>query len=744
MADKFFIGPYDDNSGLQTNFRPWAIPENAFAELNNAYVFRGRLRKRFGSQWLSDNPLKSRLRINIGTTDAGGNFGGFVPTFAGVPIATPAIGQVFSIGTEVFTVIALGNPSVMLRSANTLLATYDTTNGAVVFVGATPLTTIYFYPVLPVMGLRTFEQNTINDEKIIAFDTRFAYEYNNGWERLAGEAVPGAAHWGGLDTDYFWTCTWTGVDAFNRVFFVTNFNQLEPMRTFFAGQWNDFEPQVSATEFLFSARIIVPFKNRLLCFNTWEGTVDPGNNYTNRCRYSAAAISPFDPNSWRQDVKGNGNAIDAPITESIVSVEFIKDRLIVFFERSTWEIVFTGNQIQPFVWQQINTELGVESTFSIVPFDKVTLGIGNVGVHACNGSNVERIDNKIPDTVFDIHNVNQGVFRVYGIRDYEVEMVYWTFPDAETDDEFPFCNRVLVYNYKTQTWAFNDDSITVFGYFQPQTDITWDSTTITFSDIFTWDAGLQQAKTQEIIAGNQQGFTFLCDADETTNASVLYITNITVVNNVVTITAPDHNLRAGEFLFFQGIIDTGNLNLINGQIFEVEPPIDANIFTFDYEDDLNSDLAGTYKGGGLMARVSKISIKTKEFNFYAKQGRNAYISKVDFLVDKTDSGEMQVDYYVSTSAIPLLEDSSLNGTLLGTGTLDTFAYTAANGALAPIEFEEQATRLWHPVYFQADGEVIQLQLTMNDAQMTDVSIAQQDFQLHAMVITAQPTSSRFQ
>ena len=249
---------------------------------------------------------------------------------------------------------------------------------------------------------------------------------------------------------------------------------------------------------------------------------------------------------WRQDIPGRGNAIDASTMESIVTVEFVKDRLIVFFERSTWEFVYTGNQAYPFVWQKINTELGAESTNSIVPFDKVCIGVGNVGIHACNGSNVERIDDKIPDTVFDIHNVNGGVFRVYGIRDYYVEMVYWTFPDTEADDDFPYPNRVLVYNYKTGTWAFNDDSITCFGYFQPTNDITWDSLTVTWDDSTTWDSGSIEAKFRQVIAGNQQGYTFICDADVPTNASVLQITDIEIGAGTSILTVIQHNLRVED------------------------------------------------------------------------------------------------------------------------------------------------------------------------------------------------------
>ena len=65
MENRFFIAPYDESSGQQNNVKPWLIPDNAFEVLNNAYVFRGRVRKRFGSRYFANDndPLKSRLRI---------------------------------------------------------------------------------------------------------------------------------------------------------------------------------------------------------------------------------------------------------------------------------------------------------------------------------------------------------------------------------------------------------------------------------------------------------------------------------------------------------------------------------------------------------------------------------------------------------------------------------------------------------------------------------------------------------
>lgn len=753
--DRFLIAPYDNNSGLQTEVRPWLIPDQAFSQLNNAYVFRGRIRKRFGSRWMSETSLGSRLRVAVGTN--------------GVPISpvpgggtNAAIGQMFSIGDDIFTVWQANG--AMLSTNPLANGTFNTATG--VFAINDPSqaagTTIYWYPGLPVMGLLTYDLLTVNNEFTIGFDTRYAYQFTTtGWERLAGETTAGTATWSGNNAQFFWGTTWTGANAFDRIFFVTNFNELEPnyMRTFdgVTGLWTIFRPPITATpDYLNSARIIVPFKNRLLAFNTWEGPdLITQQNYPNRVRYSQSNASPLAADAWRQDIKGKGNAVDCPTVEAIVTVEFVRDRLIVYFERSTWELVYTANQAYPFAWQQINTELGAESTFSIIPFDKVAIGVGNVGIHACNGTFVERIDQKIPDTVFDIHNLNSGVERVYGIRDYFVEMIYWTFPDEEATALFPFPNRVLTFNYKTGTWAFNFDSITVFGYWQSQVNTTWDSTTVTWDDDEPWDGASTQALFRQVVAGNQEGYTFIIDPECTINVAVLQITNMTNVavgtTNTITVTAINHNLQQDDFVYLQDIavpLANFGFDVLNDTIFKIVNDTSAtpNTFVIIF-DDGSTVINQLYTGGGLISRVSNIEITTKEYNFYAKDGRNASVSRIDFLVDRegvtlvdgsNDGSSIQVNFFASTSLNNLLTDGAATGALQGTGTLDLFAYNNI------YPYEATATRLWHPVYFQADGEVIAFQLQFNDTQMLNTTIREADFQLHAILIMAQPTSNRLQ
>lgn len=707
---RFLIAPL--NNGLVNDVRPWLIPDDAFARLNNAYVYRGRVRKRFGGTLMNTTvdaavqALHSRFRIDIGTTDGNGDISTTVPG------AVFKVGQAFSIGTEIFTVNATGTPGTMLTTGSATVATYNTTTGAVVINGAAATTDVYFYPAEPVMGLLTAEDEEINLEPVYGFDTQFAYQFTGGgWERL------GTAVWTGDDADFFWGTSWRGVTNYDRYFFVSNFVTADGLKYWDGTSWTTYTPIFnSAGDTIETARCIVPFKDRLVLLNTVEDISGTPRSFPSRCRFSQngdPTQTTAGEQAFREDVVGKGGYIDAPTTEQIITCQFLKDRLIVFFERSTWELVYTGSQVLPFTWQQINTELGAESTFSQIPFDRVVLGVGNVGVHACNGMNVERIDKKIEDEVFDIHNGNDGVKRVYGIRDYKQDLVYWTFPALEDEPTYP--TRVLVYNYQDGSWAFNDDSITCFGYYQRESSAT-DPTPET------------QIGYRDVIAGNQEGFVFIVDPESARNAPSLQITDVSYGGGTVTITAENHNLYENRFI---AIENCQGITGLNDNLYQIASVPDADTIT------ISASPSGTYTGGGTMALVSRVDILTKQYNFFTANGYNVYVSKVDFMVDRTDAGAITLDYSVSSSTSFLMDDASTTGTLLGDSMLETSAY-------ATVPLEATQSRVWHPMYFQVSGECIQLRMYLSDTQMVDTDKAWADFQLHALMFHAQPTSSRLQ
>ena len=768
--DRFFIGPLQ--TGLQQNQRPFLIADDAFDLLQNAYVFRGRVRKRFGSRLMGSGfsspvtePLFSRLRVQVGTIGA--------PTAVPGTIFKP--GQMFSAGDQIFTVSVLGTPGMML-STGPGTGTFNTTTGAFVLsgtglAGGTP---IWFYPAEPVMGLCNYQNGPINNQPSYGFDTQFAYLFSGGfWQRSGTVLLTGT------NLNFVETCNYRGtIPGGPPSLFISNFK--DPIwYTQDGSTWVEttganafyFLPNNGAIHtgaFVNTARLIVSFKNRLLLLNTVEdngsGTL---TSYTNRVRYSYNG-SPFARNAWyepnQQDSSGGvvnknniaagAGFIDATTEEQIISAEFIKDRLIVYFERSTWELAYTGNYVIPFVWQKINTELGSEAQFSTVPFDTVILTMGTTGVHACSGSNVERIDTKIPDKVFEIQNRNLGVQRVYGIRDYFTELVYWSFPatqdNANTGDS-PYPTQILIYNYRNSSWAIFTDCITAFGYFEQQnmnSSITWASLgSLTWEEAsMTWGSGVLDANFRQVIAGNQQGYTFICDPEENRNARAMQITNMVQSGTTVVVTCVDHTLTAvntedptiGDYVIlenFQGCTLTSTPStLYPDNIFPVYDVLSNTQFVIP-----SVILTGTYTGGGTVSRVSNINIESKQWNPYLADANNVYLARIDFGVMKTAFGEITVDYYPSASDVSMLEAGTGTGTIMGNGVLETRAY---DPAFYPLEKDQQ--RLWHPVYFQSTGECIQILMYFSPAQIVVANIAFSEFELDGLVLMTKRDSDRLQ
>ena len=263
-----------------------------------------------------------------------------------------------------------------------------------------------------------------------------------------------------------------------------------------------------------------------------------------------------------------------------------------------------------------------------------------------------------------------------------------------------------------------------------------------------------------MVAGNQQGFITIIDTDIYENAAALSVNNFAVIAGDLTVSCVNHNLQLDDYILFNnmnGIVFTNSSGkviptAIGKVISDTVGSGTPNSFVVELIDVLFGQIftTGSYIGGGTIARVSEINILTKQYNFYTDQDRNMYIPRVDFLVDKTDNGKILVDYYVSSADVSIVEDGIESGALLGNNVLETSPYPLSN-------LEKFQSRLWHPVYFSADGECIQLNLYLNPYQLVDYTlitdsmgnstcnyVALQNFELNAMVFYATPTASRMQ
>ncbi len=404
------------------NREQFLIPDDAFPILENAYVFRGRIRRKQGYEALAQfrRIFTAKAGVNtVRSTDT------TIELFTEFPVnlvnEPNAMVEPGSTADPISIVIAAPGSVTLTDSAGTGTMTSDAigqisdatinyATGVITFTSvgvwgpSVMAITAAYFPGLPCMGLREQELPATNVERIIGFDTTYAYVLTGSpskWTELDSTTT-----WTGNDANFFWTTNYF-VDTSTpprKLFWATNFSGIagDPMRVFAGttGTWTNFAPAITSTQFLHQARILIPFRSRFYALNTFEGTsLAASTQHFQRIRFSqiGTPLPASDANAWREDIPGRGNFLDIPTTQSIIGAGYVRDNLVIYCERSTWQLRYTGRQIAPVQIERVNDELGAESTFSMVNFDTSLVGIGDKGIVECDSFKTERIDLKIPD-----------------------------------------------------------------------------------------------------------------------------------------------------------------------------------------------------------------------------------------------------------------------------------------------------------------------------------------------------------
>jgi hypothetical protein len=370
----------------------------------------------------------------------------------------------------------------------------------------------------PVMGLfQGFNQGNEFFPILIAFNESQAFSFTDNIQDFTN--ISGGTTWTGNDSQFFWSANYQGS------FWATNNN--DNIRYYISGTtWTNFTPQTDSTGTTVSTCLLIfPYKDRLVFLNTTENVGGSGNiTFPQRARWSqngtAYVGAPFpsggssDVNAWRQDIIGKGGYIDAPTSEQIVTAGFVRDTLVVMFERSAWRLRYTANEFLPFVWERIDSTYGSQSTNSNVTFDTGLMSVGKYGITMTTVNACERIDYQIADQVFNIEQTNAGNARVYGLRDYQRQLVYWLYPDSSSSFDSPafaayYPNRAFVYNYIEQNWALYNLTMTVLGQYRKVTAATWGSINATWGEYdVEWGSGFDELDNPQVISGDPFGQVF--------------------------------------------------------------------------------------------------------------------------------------------------------------------------------------------------------------------------------------------
>lgn len=527
-----------------------------------------------------------------------------------------------------------------------------------------------------------------------------------------------------------------------------------------------------AQYYLVGARVIANYKDRLLFFGAVIQTSTGSPIYTQdtviysqngtpfyTASFAGTLIAPTNiipiltPTSqtatataWVEDLTGFGGSISAGYAQPIISVSPNEDTLILGFSNRQARFVYTGNDIIPFNFYIINSELGTGSTFSIINMDRGILSIGNHGIIITAQIGAQRIDIDIPDQVFQFNLLESGTERITAQRDFVNEWVYFTYPDNEVSYRFP--NQTLLYNYRDGVWGLFNECYTTYGQFRKSTGQTW----ATIGNIFPtwaswtepWNSGSTTLLQPTVIAGNPQGFVVFRD-DGTNESNSLYIQSF----SGSTITSPDHCLNSGDYIVISGCLGTIG-SIVNGNIYSVTNTTD-NTFKLD-----PSIASGTYLGGGLIKRMYIPFIQSKQFNPSWGMGRKTRLGVQQYLLTSTYRGQVSLQIYLSQGLYtpyntgPIVptpnsdNDALIYSTILYTCPESTnLGLTPANINLQMVTaanaFQQQ--QIWHRMNTSLIGDTVQFGITLNDDQMRDTAFNSQfsEVEFHGVIIDVTPS-----
>lgn len=532
--------------------------------------------------------------------------------------------------------------------------------------------------------------------------------------------------------------------------------------------WVNFSPPLTATSvsiagsisrgyYLVGALAIIPFKDRLVFFGPYiQASTGPliqlpdtalwswnGTPYYNSL---VPTGQTFDVRAYYVDQTGFGGYLPAGLSQPIKTINNNEDALIVGFggDGRKTRFVYTGNDLQPFLFFNINTELPSSSTFSAVSMDRGVIDLGQYGIAMTDQQSSQRIDLDIPDSVFQVQSLNNGFDRVNSVRDYFREWIYFSYPVNNSSWKFP--TQTFLYNYRDDTWGIMYENFTAHGYYRAQNKRSWQ--TLPFKTWAEWrepwNSGSSSSLFTQVIAGTPQGYVLIKGqgTGEAPSGTITAIANaggltqITSYNHCVTGANP--NTRVGDYLYIQGCLGTPSLN---GQIGRVISTADANTFIIDL-----LFPAGTYLGLGTFTRLSQPLLQTKQFPFYWNIGRKVRLCAQKYLMDYTANSQVTVNIYLSQDPDEVFNNPSINvppNSLVYSQLMYTcpesvnIGLTPANTNLQMPTAEGQY-QIWHRFNTSLIGDSIQIGVTLSDTQMRNLTYSTSEIALHGMQLTLSP------
>ncbi len=632
-------------TGLDRELQPWLLPNDAFTDLLDGFVYRGVLNKRNGYQQfaigLRSTPTESRMVFKTANVaPATGVIDGANKTFTWALTTPVARGRVVIAGSNpVQTLTDNGLGAFTGNGSGTI--NYNTGAVSVTFTTApallsTVLLTYSAHQGLPVMGIMNFYP-TDNVRQLIVADTKYVNRYNAADDRLDDITT---TTYNGTRTDFWsWTNYESATSAPRLIFAngtVGDVIQVYDGTTVAAYTYNMTASGGGAVATL-NARQIFSYKGRLILFQT----IEDGTLYPRRIRISGFGANVDD---FRTSAPGAGT-IEIPDNTWFFGATFNRDDLVFFTQTATWLMKFTGNDVEPFVLQRIDASRGSGAAFSAITYLNQSIAVSPNGLIGVDGYQVDRIDNNIPDYTFEnIDNEQTNFLECFSAFIDQDRDVYLLHPSKGTvrPNHVPTgsSDRILVINFEEDNFAIYRLPLSCMGNFQEVQGILWSDLTAAngFPDWAALQAKYESwadfpwTKGSPIpIGGGHKGEIFELNANGSQD-NPLHIRNITGTGETITVTTDWNNYNIGDYISFSGVQGMTGVNNAQGVILS-----QADYYTFTIKLD-ESAAAGTYTANtGMASRVIPFECVSKKLNPYINLDKKLKCGWMYFYVEVTET-----------------------------------------------------------------------------------------------------------
>ena len=445
----FLISNYA--TGLDREVQPWLLPNDAFVDLLDGFVYRGVTKKRDGYSGfaigLKSTYTESRMVHQVANVaPATGAIDGANKTFTWTLTTPVARGRVVITGNNPAQVLT-DNGSGTFTGDGTGTINYTTGAVSITFttapaVASTVLLTYSYHQGLPVMGVMSFYP-TNNIRELIVADTRYVNRYNPSTDRL--DDISSITAYNGTATDFWSWVNYADATSIPRLLFCNGVVG-DVIQQYDGTTVSAYAPTFSVGTL--NARQMFNVRDRLVLFQT----IEAGTLYPRRIRISGTGANC---DNFDNTATGAG-FIDIPDNTWFFGAAFNRDDVLFFTEAATWMLKYTGNDVTPFILEKIDGSRGSAAAFSVVSYLNRTLAASPRGLIISDGYQVERMDNNISDFCFNDIKSDQFLRCFSGFLDEERD-VYMIYPSQGTIRPPLLTNgesdRILVINFEEDNYA---------------------------------------------------------------------------------------------------------------------------------------------------------------------------------------------------------------------------------------------------------------------------------------------------